>query len=71
MIILHRIIPVFITALVLGVLLGLIVSYPIMILWNNCLVGAIEGANEIGWLQAWGLSLLSGFLFKSRLSTKE
>ena len=69
--ILHRIIPVFLTALVLGVLLGLIVSYPIMILWNNCLVGAIAGANEIGWLQAWGLSLLSGFLFKSRLSTKE
>jgi len=69
--ILHRIIPVFLTAIFLGVLLGLIVSYPIMILWNNCLVGAITGANEIGWLQAWGLSLLSGFLFKSRLSTKE
>jgi len=51
--ILHRIIPVFLTAIFLGVLLGLIVSYPIMILWNNCLVGAIAGANEIGWLQAW------------------
>jgi hypothetical protein len=69
--ILHRIIPVFLTAIFLGVLLGLIVSYPIMILWNNCLVGAVAGINEIGWLQAWGLSLLSGFLFKSRLSTKE
>ena len=69
--ILHRIIPLFFTALILGVLLGLIVSYPIMILWNNCLVGAVAGINEIGWFQAWGLSLLSGFLFKSRLSTKE
>jgi len=43
-----------------------------MWLWNNALVGAVNGVNEIGWLQAWGINILSGFLFKSSMSkTKE
>ena len=43
---------------------GLIISLPIMWLWNGCAVPAISGLHEIGWLQAWGLSILSAFLIK-------
>ena len=40
-------------------------SWPVMALWNGCLVDAVVGVKEIGWLQGWGISFLSGLLFKS------
>lgn len=49
----------------LFILLGLLFSYPAMLLWNACLVPAIPGINEIGWMQAFGILVLSGLLFKS------
>ena len=39
-------------------------SWPVMALWNGCLVDAVAGVSEITWLQAWGLSILCSFLFK-------
>ena len=51
--------------------LGLLFSLPVYLLWNGCLVGAITGVNEITWLQAWGLNVLCGFLFKTTVNTKE
>jgi hypothetical protein len=56
--------------LALIILLGLFISFPTMLLWNGCLVGAIDGVREITWLQAWGLIILSGLLFKTSVSTK-
>ena len=47
------------------IFLGLLLSLPVMWLWNGCLVPAIPGINEIGWLQAWGILVLCGFLFKN------
>jgi len=52
------------------VLLGLVLSLPIWLLWNSCLVPAITGVNEITWLQAWGLNILCTGLFKSGIDTK-
>ena len=52
------------------ILLGLLFSLPVMLLWNGCLVGAVSGVNEITWLQAWGLMVLSGLLFKSSVEKK-
>ena len=49
---------------------GLLLSLPVMLLWNLCLVPAIPGVLEIGWLQAWGLMILCGFLFKPITSSK-
>ena len=69
--ILHKFFGVFLTVLLLGALLSFILSWPIMLLWNGCLVSAVQGVNEISWLQAWGLSLLSGFLFRSHAGTKD
>jgi hypothetical protein len=42
-----------------------------MWLWNNALVGAVVGVNEVSWLQAWGISVLCGFLVKSNVSTSK
>ena len=47
------------------VLLSFILAWPVMALWNGCLVGAVDGVHQITWLQAWGLSILCSFLFKS------
>lgn len=59
-----------IVAFALFVILGLLLSIPVMLLWNLCLVPAIPGVMEIGWLQAWGLMILCGFLFKPITSSK-
>jgi hypothetical protein len=48
-------------------ILGLVLSFPIWILWNNCLVGAVDGVNEITWLQAWGINVLFAGLFKANI----
>ena len=48
----------------LMVIFGLLLSLPVMLLWNAALVPAIPGLVEIGWLQAWGIMMLCGFLFK-------
>ena len=57
--------------ILLMVVLGLLLSLPVMWLWNGCLVPAVSGLNEIGWLQAWGILVLSGLLFKTQASTKD
>ena len=44
---------------------ALLLAYPIKWLWNGCLVGAIDGVHHIGVLQALGISVLCGILFKS------
>ena len=53
------------------VFLSFLLSWPVMWLWNNALVGAINGVNEVSWLQAWGISVLSGILFKTTVSTSK
>jgi len=55
-----------ITAIIVMVAgLGLLLSLPVMWLWNGCLVDAVDGVHEITWLQAWGISVLTSWLFKS------
>jgi hypothetical protein len=49
-------------------LLSFLLSWPVYMLWNGCLVDAITGVNEVTWLQAWGISILCGLLFKSTFS---
>lgn len=49
---------------------GLLLALPVWLLWNYCLVGAITGVNEITWLQAWGINVLSGCLFKTTINKK-
>ena len=53
------------------VFLSFLLSWPVMMLWNGCLVGAVYGVNEIGWLQAWGLQFLANLLFKTTVTKKD
>ena len=41
-----------------------VMSWPVYMLWNGCLVDAVDGVKEVTWLQAWGLNFLFGILFK-------
>jgi hypothetical protein len=52
------------------VVFGLLLSLPVMLLWNAALVPAIPGLVQIGWLQAWGIMILCGFLFKPITASK-
>ena len=53
------------------VFLSFVLSWPVMMLWNGCLVGAVDGVKEVTWLQAWGLAVLCSFLFKSNVSNSK
>lgn len=58
-------------ALIVIVVVGLVLSFPLMLLWNYCLVPAVSGLSEIGWLQAWGILIASNILFKSTSYKKD
>lgn len=60
-----------IIALATVVLISFLLSWPVYMLWNGCLVGAVNGVNEVTWLQAWGLNLLTGIMFKTTIKNKE
>jgi len=51
---------------IVGVLfLSFLLSWPVYMLWNGCLVGAVASVTSVTWLQAWGITILCGFLFKT------
>jgi hypothetical protein len=52
-------------------LLSFLLSWPVYMLWNGCLVGAVAGISEVSWLQAWGITILCGFLFKTTVTSKK
>ena len=58
-------------ALAVVVGLSLLLAVPVWLLWNTCLVGAVAGVNEVTLLQAWGLNLLAGLMFKTHVTTKK
>ena len=58
--------------LVAGALfVAFLLAWPVMMLWNGCLVPAVDGVNQIGWLQAWGLQFLINMLFKASIVNKK
>jgi len=46
-------------------LLSLVMSYPLMLLWNGCLVPAFSLLSEVSWLQMWGITFLIQSLCKT------
>ena len=51
--------------------LSFLLSWPVMMLWNGCLVDAVPSVKEVTWLQAWGITVLCGFLFKTSVNSKD
>jgi len=58
-------------ALAIAVGLSFLLSWPLYMLWNGCLVNAVSGVKEITWMQAWGINILAGILFKTTVNTKK
>lgn len=65
----EKLFAVFIGILFL-VFISFLLSWPVYMLWNGCLVGAVNGVHEVSWLQAWGLNMLFGIMFKPSGSSK-
>jgi hypothetical protein len=53
------------------IFLSFLLSWPVYMLWNGCLVDAVEGVKQVTWLQAWGLNFLFGILFKNSSVSKK
>ena len=60
-----------VVGLALIVFLSFLLSLPVMLLWDAVIPSIFPGLHEITWLQAWGLNLLCGLLFKSHIKNKE
>ena len=57
-------------ALVTVVIAAIVMAWPTQLLWNGCLVPAVDGTHEIGFWQALGINILFQLLFKSTNSVK-
>lgn len=64
----NRIVGLILGAFGVAVLTAVIMAWPNMWLWNNVLVGAVDGVNPIGFWQALGITFLFNSLFKSTSS---
>jgi hypothetical protein len=49
---------------------AVVLAWPVQLLWNYSLVGAVEGINPITFWQALGINFLFGILFKNSSSSK-
>jgi len=56
---------VIVAGIITLVFLSFLLSWPVYMLWNGCLVDAVTVTKEVTWLQAWGISFLCGILFKN------
>lgn len=61
----------FVILIVGALFVSFLLSWPVMMLWNGCLVPAVDGVKPIGWLQAWGLQFLINMLFKVSIVNKK
>lgn len=69
--ILIKIVGIAVVGIIAIIALGLLFSLPVMLLWNFALVPAIPGLAKVGWLQAWGILILCGMLFKPTISNNK
>lgn len=55
---------IFVSAIGILLITAVVLAWPTQWLWNNALVGAIDGINPIGFWQALGITFLFNILFK-------
>jgi hypothetical protein len=56
---------IFLSALGVLVIAAVVLCWPTQWLWNNVLVGAVDGIHPIGFWQALGINILFNILFKN------
>jgi hypothetical protein len=58
-------IGLFLASIFLIMFAAVILAWPVQLLWNGCLIPAVDGIHEIGFWQALGLNFLFSLLFKA------
>jgi hypothetical protein len=53
------------------IVIAVLMAWPTQWLWNNALIGAIDGLNPIGFWQALGINVLCGILFRNSTTTSK
>ena len=53
------------------VVVAILMAWPTQLLWNYCLIPAVEGLNSIGFWQALGINVLCGILFRNSTSNSK
>ena len=56
---------IFLSALGLLIVTAVLLAWPTQWLWNNVLIGAVDGVHPIGFWQALGINILFNMLFKN------
>lgn len=54
----------------LGVVVSVLLAWPVQWLWNNCLITAVDGLHPLAFWQALGIKILSDLLFKNTQTSK-
>lgn len=62
---------VFLAAIGMVIVVAVLMAWPTQWLWNNALIGAIDGLNPIGFWQALGINVLCGILFRNSTSSSK
>jgi hypothetical protein len=67
----EKVITIVLGSIVLIILLGALLAFPVMWLWNGVLPNLFHTSvtKEIDFWNAWGLLILCGLLFKSTVSS--
>jgi hypothetical protein len=60
---------VFLGGVALIIFAAILLAWPVQLLWNSCLVDAVDGVHQIGFWQAMGLNFLFSILFKNSTSS--
>jgi hypothetical protein len=56
---------IFVSAIALLLVACIFLAWPTQWLWNNSLIGAVDGVHPITFWQALGINFLFGILFKN------
>ena len=58
----------FAAAIGAGAIVAVLLAWPVQFLWNECLIGAVDGIHPIGFFQALGINILASILFKTTVN---
>ena len=61
----------FTLAILMLVLYGILLAWPVQVLWNGCLIQAVDRLNPITFWQALGINILFSMLFKKSSNSKD
>jgi hypothetical protein len=59
---------IYVSAIAVLFVACILLAWPVQLLWNYSLVGAVDGVNPISFWQALGISFLFSILFKNSSS---